>query len=208
MTGRPVVRIVDDDAALTEGLAFLLESEGWTVQVYESAQAFLTNDAPSVRGCLVLDVRMPGMTGLELQHVMNERGYNLPIIFLTGHGDIDMAVSTIKQGAVEFLQKTGDNARLVEAVSRAVARSMEGFAQLDQDPYEAQKRWRELTEREAQLLTLIAKGQRNRDVAERLGLSVRTVEAHRASAFRKLGIKTVAELSSLMHLLPQRASSI
>ncbi len=207
MTGRPVVRIVDDDAALTEGLAFLLESEGWTVQVYESAQAFLTNDAPSVRGCLVLDVRMPGMTGLELQHVMNERGYNLPIIFLTGHGDIDMAVSTIKQGAVEFLQKTGDNARLVEAVSRAVARSMEGFAQLDQDPYEAQKRWRELTEREAQLLTLIAKGQRNRDVAERLGLSVRTVEAHRASAFRKLGIKTVAELSSLMHLLPERASS-
>ncbi len=207
MTGRPVVRIVDDDAALTEGLAFLLESEGWTVQVYESAQAFLTNDAPSVRGCLVLDVRMPGMTGLELQHVMNERGYNLPIIFLTGHGDIDMAVSTIKQGAVEFLQKTGDNARLVEAVSRAVARSMEGFAQLDQDPYEAQKRWRELTEREAQLLTLIAKGQRNRDVAERLGLSVRTVEAHRANAFRKLGIKTVAELSSLMHLLPERASS-
>lgn len=207
MTGRPVVRIVDDDAALTEGLAFLLESEGWTVQVYESAQAFLTNDAPSVRGCLVLDVRMPGMTGLELQHVMNERGYNLPIIFLTGHGDIDMAVSTIKQGAVEFLQKTGDNARLVEAVSRAVARSMEGFAQLDQDPYEAQKRWRELTEREVQLLTLIAKGQRNRDVAERLGLSVRTVEAHRASAFRKLGIKTVAELSSLMHLLPERASS-
>ena len=207
MTGRPVVRIVDDDAALTEGLAFLLESEGWTVQVYESAQVFLTNDAPSVRGCLVLDVRMPGMTGLELQHVMNERGYNLPIIFLTGHGDIDMAVSTIKQGAVEFLQKTGDNARLVEAVSRAVARSMEGFAQLDQDPYEAQKRWRELTEREAQLLTLIAKGQRNRDVAERLGLSVRTVEAHRASAFRKLGIKTVAELSSLMHLLPERASS-
>lgn len=207
MTGRPVVRIVDDDAALTEGLAFLLESEGWTVQVYESAQAFLKNDVPSVRGCLVLDVRMPGMTGLELQHVMNERGYNLPIIFLTGHGDIDMAVSTIKQGAVEFLQKTGDNARLVEAVSRAVARSMEGFAQLDQDPYEAQKRWRELTEREAQLLTLIAKGQRNRDVAERLGLSVRTVEAHRASAFRKLGIKTVAELSSLMHLLPERASS-
>lgn len=207
MTGRPVVRIVDDDAALTEGLVFLLESEGWTVQVYESAQAFLTNDAPSVRGCLVLDVRMPGMTGLELQHVMNERGYNLPIIFLTGHGDIDMAVSTIKQGAVEFLQKTGDNARLVEAVSRAVARSMEGFAQLDQDPYEAQKRWCELTEREAQLLTLIAKGQRNRDVAERLGLSVRTVEAHRANAFRKLGIKTVAELSSLMHLLPERASS-
>lgn len=207
MTGRPVVRIVDDDAALTEGLAFLLESEGWTVQVYDSAQAFLTNDAPSVRGCLVLDVRMPGMTGLELQHVMNERGYNLPIIFLTGHGDIDMAVSTIKQGAVEFLQKTGDNARLVEAVSRAVARSMEGFAQLDQDPFEAQKRWRELTEREAQLLTLIAKGQRNRDVAERLGLSVRTVEAHRASAFRKLGIKTVAELSSLMHLLPERGSS-
>lgn len=207
MTGRPVVRIVDDDAALTEGLAFLLESEGWTVQVYESAQAFLKNDVPSVRGCLVLDVRMPGMTGLELQHVMNERGYNLPIIFLTGHGDIDMAVSTIKQGAVEFLQKTGDNARLVEAVSRAVARSMEGFAQLDQDPYEAQKRWRELTEREAQLLTLTAKGQRNRDVAERLGLSVRTVEAHRASAFRKLGIKTVAELSSLMHLLPERASS-
>ena len=96
MTLQTVVRIVDDDPAVREGLAFVLESEGWLVASYESAEAFLRDDRPSAPGCLILDINMPSMTGIELQHVMRDRGYNLPIIFLTGHGDIDMAVAAIK----------------------------------------------------------------------------------------------------------------
>lgn len=196
-----VVRIVDDDVALTEGLAFLLESEGWVVHTYPSATEFLRNDAPSVRGCLILDVKMPEMTGLELQQVMRERGYNLPIIFLTGHGDIDMAVSTIRQGAVEFLQKTGDNQRILEAVARAVARSREGFVDVQEDPYGALRRWQTLTEREAEIAEALAKGLRNREVGERMHVSVRTVETHRARIFKKLGVKSIAELLSILALV-------
>ena len=102
----PLLRLVDDDAAVLEGLAYILEGEGWKVRTYDSAEKFLREDAPSVPGCLILDINMPGMNGLDLQRTMRDRGYGLPIIFLTGHGDIDVAISTIRLGAVEFLQKT------------------------------------------------------------------------------------------------------
>ena len=194
----PIVRIVDDDCALAEGLAYLLEGEGWQVNVYDSAQRFLSEDLPSVPGCLVLDVRMPGMTGLELQRVMRERRYNLPIIFLTGHGDIEMAVATMKLGAVEFLQKSGNNTRLLDAVSRAVSRSLTGWVDMETDVFEANRRWGSLTEREQEITYLLAKGLRNRDVGERLGVSVRTIEVHRARIFKKLGIKSIAELTTLL----------
>ena len=194
MTLQTVVRIVDDDPAVREGLAFVLESEGWLVASYESAEAFLRDDRPSAPGCLILDINMPSMTGIELQHVMRDRGYNLPIIFLTGHGDIDMAVAAIKYGAVEFLQKTGDNTRLIDAVRKAVAYSRAGFAELDIEPFEAIGRCASLTERERLIADMIASGLLNRQIAERLGISVRTVETHRGSIFRKLGIKTTVEL--------------
>ncbi len=198
MTLQTVVRIVDDDPAVREGLAFVLESEGWLVASYESAEAFLRDDRPSAPGCLILDINMPSMTGIELQHVMRDRGYNLPIIFLTGHGDIDMAVAAIKYGAVEFLQKTGDNTRLIDAVRKAVAYSRAGFAELDIEPFEAIGRCASLTERERLIADMIASGLLNRQIAERLGISVRTVETHRGSIFRKLGIKTTAELSRML----------
>lgn len=194
----PIVRIVDDDCALAEGLAYLLEGEGWQVNVYDSAQRFLSEDLPSVPGCLVLDVRMPGMTGLELQRVMRERHYNLPIIFLTGHGDIEMAVATMKLGAVEFLQKSGNNTQLLNAVARAVSRSLSGWVDMEADAFEANRRWESLTEREQEITHLLAKGLRNREVGERLGVSVRTIEVHRARIFKKLGIKSVAELTTLL----------
>lgn len=193
-----LIRIVDDDVAVLEGLAFILEGAGWEVKTYESAQAFLIDDAPSVPGCLILDINMPGMTGLELQQEMRERGYVLPIIFLTGHGDIDVAISTIKSGAVEFLQKNGDNARLISAVSSAVALSQAGFANVDAQPFEAQVRVQKLTERERAIAEHLASGLLNRQIAERLGISARTVEAHRQSVMRKLEVKTVAELITLL----------
>ena len=194
----PLIRIVDDDAAVLEGLAFILEGEGWKVRTYDSAEKFLREDAPSVPGCLILDINMPGMNGLDLQRTMRDRGYGLPIIFLTGHGDIDVAISTIRLGAVEFLQKTCDNDRLISAVRDAVARSRAGFADVDADPYDAIRLVQRLTERELFIAKRISSGLLNRQIAERLGISVRTVEAHRLAVFRKLEIKSVSELTTLL----------
>ena len=197
-----LVRLVDDDEAMLEGLAFVLENEGWRVACYKSAEDFLVNDAPSVPGCLILDINMPEMSGLELQQTMLERGYNLPIIFLTGHGNIDLAVQTIRGGAVEFLEKTGDTGKLIQAVSAAVARSQKGFANLGIDPFEAHKRLSALTERELTIVRMIAAGQLNRQIAARLAISVRTVETHRAAAMKKLAVKTAAELITLLNTAP------
>lgn len=149
-------------------------------------------------GCLVLDIRMPEMTGLELQQEMVQRAIHLPIIFLTGHGTIDMAVSAVQKGAVEFLQKPVDNARLLAAVAKSVKRSAAGFEVLEIDAFEARKRWDALTDKEKQVLRFIAMGLLNKEVAERLGNSVRTIENHRASAMRTLQIKTLAQLNSFM----------
>ncbi|WP_300847265.1 response regulator, partial [uncultured Parasutterella sp.] len=185
-----LIRIVDDDEDMRESLSFLLESEGWQCAAYASAREFLIEDAGSVPGCLILDIRMPEMTGLELQQEMNRRKIFLPIVFLTGHGSIDMAVSAMKFGAVEFLQKPVDHARLLGIVRDCVRRCRNGFAVLDFDIIEAKRRWETLTEKEQQVLTLIAAGLLNKEAAERLGNSVRTIENHRAAAMKRLQIKT------------------
>lgn len=200
----PLIRIVDDDEAVLEGLAFILEGEGWAVKTYANAKAFLTDDSPSVPGCLILDINMPEMTGLQLQRVMRERGYGLPIIFLTGHGDIDVAISTIKLGAVEFLQKTADNDRVIATVREAVARSRAGFADVDADPFDALERIKRLTDRERVIAGHISAGLLNREIGERLGISVRTVETHRLKIFRKLEVKTVSELTTLLYLVKEQ----
>ena len=193
-----LIRLVDDDPAVLDGLTFLLEGEGWEVKAYGSPGEFLREDAPSRPGCLILDINMPGMNGLDLQRTMRDRGYGLPIIFLTGHGDIDVAISTIRLGAVEFLQKTCDNDRLISAVRDAVARSRAGFADVAADPYDAIRLVQRLTERELFIAKRISSGLLNRQIAERLGISVRTVEAHRLAVFRKLEIKSVSELTTLL----------
>ncbi len=197
---QPLIRIVDDDDAVRTGLSFVLEGEGWCVAAYPSAEAFLREDLPSRPGCLILDINMPGMNGLELQRTMRERGYGLPIIFLTGKGSIDAAVTTIKLGAVEFLEKTEDASRLIAAVRDAVARSRAGFADLEADPFDAIEAVRKLTDRERQIAGFLASGLLNRQIAERLGISMRTVETHRQTGFKKLGIKNVSELSTLLEM--------
>ena len=138
------------------------------------------------------------MTGLELQQTMNERGYHLPIIFLTGHGDIETAVTAMKKGAVEFLEKTGDAGKLLAAVEKAVSQSENGFAVLGISAFEARRRSSLLTERERAVVKLIAAGKFNREAADRLALSVRTVENYRASAMKKLQVKGSAELAALL----------
>lgn len=169
-----LVRIVDDDDSLRDALRFVLETEDWRVADYRSANDFFRGDAPSVPGCVVMDVRMPGLTGIEAQAVMNERGFSLPVIFLTGHGDIDMAV--IASTAFESLSGAG--------------------AVLDGET--AKARCAELTNRERDIARLVAEGLTNRLIGERLSIAVRTVEVHRASALRKLGVRTPEEVRAVL----------
>lgn len=192
----PVVRIVDDDGD-REALAFMLESSGWKVQAYSSARDFLVNDAPSQPGCVVLDVRMPGMTGLELQEEMNRRGFRLPIIFLTAHGDVAMAVGAMQKGAVNFLLKPIDPAAFARAVSQAV--QLQGRIQNDAlAPGECIARFESLSERQQEIVSMIADGFLNREVAVKLGISERTVEGHRYNAFKLLGVKNRSELARFL----------
>lgn len=195
-TALPLVRIVDDDAQMRSSLAFMLRQEGYECAAYESARAFLTGDAPSRPGCLLLDVRMPDMTGLELQDEMIRRGMTLPIVFLSAHGDIDMAVEELRHGAFHFLQKPLDPEKLLSAVAQAV--EADRRKRLGMPPVEEiRARIASLRPREREVMALLAQGFLNADIAARLGLSVRTVEAHRAAAYVKLRVKNAAEAAQL-----------
>ena len=191
---QPLVRIVDDDTELRESLCFMLECEGYATAAYPSAAAFLANDMPSRIGCVVLDVMMPDMTGLELQNELNRRNYPCPIIFLTAHGTIDMAVETMRIGACDFQQKPIRAESFLQAVARAVEtdRSRRGGAR---DIHEERVRYDKLTPREEEISRLVAQGFINKVIAERLGISKRTVDHIRAAALGKLGLQTIAELA-------------
>ncbi|MCK9509819.1 MAG: response regulator transcription factor [Pigmentiphaga sp.] len=187
------VFIVDDDEAVRDSLRWLLEANGYRVRDFASAEAFLEAYDPEVVGVLIVDVRMPGMSGLELQEVLIARKIPLPIVFITGHGDVPMAVSTIKKGAVDFLEKPFNEADLRVIVANMFIRAQE------QADLAAQKREREamlsrLTSREQQVLERIVAGRLNKQIADDLGISIKTVEAHRANIMEKLQVATVADL--------------
>ena len=188
-----LVRIVDDDSDLRAAIRFLLESEGWEVADYYSAADFLLNDDPKIPGCLILDVRMPEMTGVELQSELKQHVREIPIVFLSAHGDIEMAVKTLHEGAVDFLTKPVQEDKLVPVISRAVKLDLIKRG-LSFDHEKTKERFRELTEREKQIVLLLTKGLLNREVGERLGISTRTVEVHRARAFKKLDLHTINKL--------------
>ena len=193
-----LVRIVDDDSDLRAAIRFLLESEGWEVADYYSASDFLLNDDPKIPGCLILDVRMPEMTGVELQSELKQHFREIPIVFLSAHGDIEMAVKTLHEGAVDFLTKPVQEDKLVPVISRAVKLDLIKRG-LSFDHEKTKERFRELTEREKQIVLLLTKGLLNREVGERLGISTRTVEVHRARAFKKLELHTISELIQFVH---------
>lgn len=193
-----LVRIVDDDSDLRAAIRFLLESEGWEVADYYSAADFLLNDDPKIPGCLILDVRMPEMTGVELQSELKQHIREIPIVFLSAHGDIEMAVKTLHEGAVDFLTKPVQEDKLVPVISRAVKLDLIKRG-LSFDHEKIKERFRELTEREKQIVLLLTKGLLNREVGERLGISTRTVEVHRARAFKKLELHTISELIQFVH---------
>ena len=191
-----LIRLVDDEPDVRAALSLMLEIEGWRCVSYASAREFLVENMDSP-GCLVLDVRMPGMSGLELQQAMEERGIELPVIFLTGHGDIDMAVMALHEGAADFIQKPVDNERLLAVIASTAFESLSGAgAVLDGET--AKARCAELTNRERDIARLVSEGLTNRLIGERLSIAVRTVEVHRASALRKLGVRTPEEVRAVL----------
>lgn len=188
-----LIRIVDDDASVRDALVYMLEQEGFDTVAYASAEEFLVNDMPSRPGVVVLDVRMPGMSGTRLQDEMIARRIDTPIIFLTGHGDVDMAVKALRKGAYHFLQKPVDTDELVRTLRECLEKTRRGLT-----AEEAREAIGLLTPRERQISKLLLQGVPNHGIAERLSLSVRTVENHRTSLYRKLRVNSYEELKSLL----------
>lgn len=180
-----LVRIVDDDDAVRDAISFMLRCKGWRTIEYASATEFLQKDDIARPGCLVLDIRMPGLSGLELQRTLKGRAGNLPIIFLTGHGTVSTAVQVLKRGAFDFLQKPVDNAVLVETISAASELSLVR-ARGELTGEEALEALSAMSDREKEILGLVSQGIPNASIAERLNISIRTVQGHRNNVYRKL----------------------
>jgi FixJ family two-component response regulator len=190
---RSTVFIVDDDDAVGDALMLLMKSVRQPALRFRGAQEFLDSYAPATPGCLLLDIRMPGMSGFELQKEMARRDIRLPVIFMTGHGDVPMAVGAMREGAVDFLQKPFRDEELLASVNRALARDrgQQAALRLRED---RQNQLAKLTTRELEIARRVADGRANKFIAAELGISSRTVELHRAHVMEKLGLKSVAEL--------------
>lgn len=187
------VYVVDDDEAVRDSLQWMLEGKDYRVRCFDSAQSFLNRyDAREV-ACLIIDIRMPGMTGLELQSRLIEAHSPLPLAFITGHGDVPMAVDTMKKGARDFIQKPFHEELLLPLVERMLAQAKESFAE-HQSSAARDALMARLTLRESQVLERIVAGRLNKQIADDLGISIKTVEAHRANIMEKLNANTVADL--------------
>jgi two-component system response regulator FixJ len=194
--------LIDDDAAVLDSLRMVLVNRGMLVECFSSADAFLERaDAPPA--CIVSDVRMPGLSGLELQNELSVRGVAAPLILITGHGDVAMAVRAIKAGAFDFIEKPFDNEVLLDAIRHAVAsRAREQTQRGKIDDWAA--RARELSLRQRQVMGLVAQGLSNKEIALKLGLSPRTVENYRAWVMEKMGAKNLADLVRMVVILETR----
>jgi len=187
------VYVVDDDEAVRDSLQWLLEGKDYRVRCFDSAESFLARYDPREVACLVVDIRMAGMSGLALQDRLLERKSPLPIVFIPGHGDVPMAVNTMKKGAHDFIQKPFNEEALVNLVERMLDVARQSFAG-HQQAASREALLAKLTGREAQVLERIVAGRLNKQIADDLGISIKTVEAHRANIMEKLGANTVADL--------------
>jgi two-component system response regulator DctR len=193
----PRVYIVDDDEAIRDSLAWLMHTRGLAARAYASAEAFLEACGQGARGCLVLDIRMPGMSGLELYEKLLERGCTLPVIFLTGHADVPMAVAAIKRGAFDFVEKPFNDNALVDVVIRGMEQDARAGARRAQQATVA-SRLAQLTPREREVMELILAGKLNKLIADQLHISMRTVEVHRSRVLEKMGVRSAVELAQLL----------
>ena len=187
------VYVVDDDEAVRDSLQWLLEGKDYRVRCFDSAESFLSRYDPREVACLIVDIRMPGVTGLELQDRLLERKSPLPIVFITGHGDVPMAVNTMKKGAMDFIPKPFNEEELLNVVERMLDQARSAFADY-QHAANREALMGKLTAREAQVLERIVAGRLNKQIADDLGISIKSVEAHRANIMEKLNANTVADL--------------
>jgi FixJ family two-component response regulator len=187
------IYVVDDDEAMRDSLTWLLEGEGYQVTCFDSAESFLNGRSDEMRGCIILDVRMPEMSGLELHEKLDTLGSKLPIIFVTGHGDVPMAVAALQRGACDFIEKPFHNEELLSRIERALALDQQIFARRSRDDA-ISHRLKQLTQRESEVMKLVVKGKLNKQIADELNISMKTVEAHRARVMEKMGVRTLAEL--------------
>jgi FixJ family two-component response regulator len=196
------VYIVDDDEAVRDSLRWLLEANSYRVRAYPSAESFLAEYDEQQPGVLIVDVRMPGMSGLELQEQLIARKSTMPVVFITGHGDIPMAISTMKKGAVDFLEKPFDETALREIVGRMFEQANQRLTQA-KAVRQHEAMLARLTSREQQVLERIVAGRLNKQIADDLGISIKTVEAHRANIMEKLQVTTVADLMKVALAKPE-----
>ena len=196
MSEEQIVYIVDDDTDVREGFGLLMETVGQSTKAYETAVAFLQDYHDGMRGCLVLDIRMPRMSGLELQQKLLERNTLLPIIFITGHGDVPLAVEAMRRGALDFIRKPFREQDLLDRINEALAIE-DGKRRTQVDKQKVVEQFDSLSEREREVLELVADGKMNKVIAQDLGISERTVEVHRSHIMHKLGVQTLAQLVRL-----------
>ena len=187
-----LVHLVDDDDAIRRSVGFMLKTSGYHVRTYESGVELLKGAPGLEPGCILLDIRMPGMDGLEVQAALRDKGVTLPVIIMTGHGDVSLAVQAMKAGAVDFIEKPFEKAVLLSAIDHGVERLRKSTADVDRAD-EAAVRLQALTPREREVLDGLAKGLPNKTIAYDLGISPRTVEIHRANVMSKLGVRSLSE---------------
>ena len=188
-----IIHVVDDDEALRDSMTWMLEGNNYKVATYDSADAFLRVISPVMVGCVVLDVRMPGMSGLELFEELGRRGCSLPVVFITGHGDVPMAVSALKKGAVDFIEKPFSEADMLRLIEQCLTLERGNRDKRLQEA-DTVRRLDHLTQREREVLELIIIGKLNKQIADVLGISIKTVEVHRARVMEKMGVNSLAEL--------------
>jgi two-component system response regulator FixJ len=196
MNREPIVFLVDDDPTVRDALGLFLESTGMTVKLYASAPEFLEKYRDEWPGCVVLDIRMPGMTGLELQDILQARNIKIPIIFLTGHGDVPMSVKALKAGAVDFIEKPFNDRVLLTRIREAIEQDSQtrtNQARID----EIRRRYVHLTRREKEVMRLVACGYSNKEIARQLEISRRTIDVHRARLMEKMQAHSLPELVNM-----------
>ena len=193
---KTIVFIIDDDASVRKSLSRLLRSAGFDVETFATAELFLEREHYNGIGCLVLDVRMPGISGIDLQDELSKADYSMPIVFITGHGNIPMGVEAMKKGAVDFLPKPFEDEELLQAVREAIAKDTQGRAN-HAEVHEVQERIALLTARERDVFRYVITGMLNKQIAYALGIAEKTVKVHRGRIMEKLGVDSVAELVRL-----------
>lgn len=207
MTIEPVVYVVDDDQAVRDSLRWLIESIGHQVNTYGNAQAFLDDYDPDRPGCIVLDVRMPGMSGLDLQDRLRERGIQIPIIVITGHGDVPMAVRAMKSGALDFVEKPFSDQVLLERIQQALDLDSE-YREKHQRIRDIAARHASLTPREREVMDQVVAGHANKVIAYELGVSMKTVEAHRGKVMRKMKARSLSDLVQMAQALKEEQVAV